>query len=289
LHGAARRVDRSNRGRLASGLGSFPIRTLPPVIWLTGGFAFGEVPAGRRKLIREIRRVCRLQDPLVDAYEVGMSKSGHVAEEYPSAEAFMPKKISLATLREAAMGCEGCPLYKRGTQTVFGEGPARALAIFVGEQPGDQEDLAGKPFVGPAGKMLDSAMEEAGVDREKVYVTNAVKHFKWEPRGKRRLHAKPNAREIQACKPWLTAEIQVVKPQLVVALGATAAQAMMGSSFRITKEHGRVFEETQWGKWFMATYHPSALLRMPDKEMKDRAYREFVDDLSVAAKYLKMG
>jgi DNA polymerase len=207
-------------------------------------------------------------------------------EEYPSAEAFMPAKVTLPALKEAAAGCKGCPLYKIGTQTVFGEGPVGAKVMFVGEQPGDQEDLAGKPFVGPAGGILNKALEEAGIDRSEVYVTNAVKHFKWEPRGKRRLHSKPNAREIQACKPWLTAEIQVVQPQMVVALGATAAQALMGKDFRVTQSRGKVFRDTQWAPWFGATVHPSSILRAPD-DQREAAYRAFVSDMRAIAKAIK--
>ena len=207
-------------------------------------------------------------------------------EEYPSAEAFMPQKITLPALKEAAAGCKGCPLYKTGTQTVFGEGPVGAKVMFVGEQPGDQEDQAGKPFVGPAGGILNKALDEVGIDRSEVYVTNAVKHFKWEPRGKRRIHAKPNAREIQACKPWLTAEIQVVQPQMVVALGATAAQALMGKDFRVTQSRGKVFRDTQWAPWFSATVHPSSILRAPDDE-REAAYRAFVADLRGVAKAIK--
>jgi uracil-DNA glycosylase family protein len=206
--------------------------------------------------------------------------------DYPTAEAFLPPKLTLPQLREAAVGCRGCPLYKPATQTVFGEGSKDAQVVFVGEQPGDQEDRAGKPFVGPAGRLLDGALEEVGIDRGTTYVTNAVKHFKFEPRGRRRIHSKPNAREIQACKPWLVAEMQVIKPPVVVALGATAAQALMGNAFRVTKERG-IPRETQWAPFTLATYHPSALLRMPDEDARQRAYGEFVDDLRVVAKHLK--
>ena len=204
---------------------------------------------------------------------------------YPTAEPFLPAKITLPALKDAAEGCEGCDLYKHATQTVFGEGPKNARVMFVGEQPGDQEDLAGKPFVGPSGQLLDEVLDKVGIDRKTTYVTNAVKHFKFETRGKRRIHSKPNAREIQACKPWLVAEMQVIKPPIVVALGATAAQALMGNAFRVTKERG-VPRETQWAPWTMATYHPSALLRMPDEAARDRAYNEFVSDLKKVAKHL---
>ncbi len=204
---------------------------------------------------------------------------------YPTAEPFLPEKLTLPQLKDAAKGCRGCPLYKPATQTVFGEGSKDAQIVFVGEQPGEQEDLAGKPFVGPAGRLLDDVLEKVGIDRSAAYVTNAVKHFKFEPRGKRRIHAKPNAREIQACKPWLVAEMQVIKPPVVVALGATAAQALMGNAFRVTKERG-VPGETHWAPWTMATYHPSALLRMPDETARAEAYEHFVSDLKKVANHL---
>jgi DNA polymerase len=206
--------------------------------------------------------------------------------EYPTAEPFLPAKLTLPQLREAAAGCRGCPLYERGTQTVFGEGPKDALAVFVGEQPGDQEDLAGRPFVGPAGQLFDSVLERVGIDRRQLYVTNAVKHFKWEPRGKRRIHAKPNAREVQACKPWLVAEIGAIKPPIVVAMGATAAQALLGPTVRITKDRGRPME-SQWAPWTMMTVHPSALLRAPDEQMRDQMMAAFTDDMKLIARELK--
>src|SRR5687768_6790307 len=203
-----------------------------------------------------------------------------------SAAPFIPANPTLKKLKVAAAGCKGCPLYKIGTQTVFGEGPVGAKVMFVGEQPGDQEDQAGKPFVGPAGGILNKALDEVGIDRSEVYVTNAVKHFKWEARGKRRIHSKPNAREIQACKPWLTAEIQAAQPLMVVALGATAAQALMGKDFRVTQSRGKVFRDTQWAPWFSATVHPSSILRAPDDE-REAAYRAFVDDMRDVAKAIK--
>jgi DNA polymerase len=206
-------------------------------------------------------------------------------DDYPTAEAYLPPKITLNTLKEAAATCHGCPLYKTGTQTVFGEGAKSSRVVMVGEQPGDQEDKAGKPFVGPSGQMLDDALEEVGIDRGTVYVTNTVKHFKWEPRGTRRIHAKPNAREIQACKPWLTAELQVLKPQMVVCLGATAAQALMGKDFRITRSRGEIFRDTEWAPWLMATVHPSSILRTPSED-REAAYRAFVEDLRIAAQEL---
>src|SRR6266700_1701431 len=192
-----------------------------------------------------------------------------------------PDTTSWSALREAAKECTACHLYKRATQTVFGEGPKGAVMMLVGEQPGDYEDVAGKPFVGPAGKIMDQALEEAGIDRSKVYVTNAVKHFKWEPRGKRRIHQKPNSREIAACRPWLEAELRLVKPKLLVCLGATAAQAILGPSFRVTRERGKVLS-SKVAPRVLATVHPSSLLRQPDEESRQREYKRFVVDLRAA-------
>jgi uracil-DNA glycosylase family protein len=214
-----------------------------------------------------------------------MAKTTSKASDYPTAEPFLPERLILPAIREAVNGCRGCPLYKNATQAVPGEGSKNATIVFVGEQPGDQEDKAGRPFVGPSGQLLNEALEKVGIDRGETYVTNAVKHFKFELRGKRRIHSKPNAREIQACKPWLVAEMQVIKPPIVVALGATAAQALMGNAFRVTKERG-VPRETQWAPFTMATYHPSALLRMPDEASRERAYGEFLSDLKKVAKHL---
>src|SRR6266446_6033201 len=194
-----------------------------------------------------------------------------------------PDTMSWSAMREAAKECEACHLYKRATQTVFGEGPKSATIMLVGEQPGDYEDVAGKPFVGPAGKIMDQALEEAGIERSQVYVTNAVKHFKWEPRGKRRIHQKPNSREIAACRPWLEAELRLVKPKLLVCLGATAAQAVFGPSFRVTRERGKVLSSKLAPK-VVATVHPSALLRQPDEISRGREYARFVVDLRVALK-----
>src|SRR4051794_27802203 len=170
-----------------------------------------------------------------------------------SAAEFIPKSHSLKVLAGACQTCRGCPIYCRATQAVFGAGPKDARVMFVGEQPGDQEDLAGKPFVGPSGLLLNDAMEKGGVARDEAYVTNAVKHFKWEPRGKRRLHSKPSAREVAACRPWLEAEIKIIQPRMIVCLGATAAQSLMGSSFRVTKERGKPIEKTPWAPWVLAT------------------------------------
>ena len=198
----------------------------------------------------------------------------------------VPQTSSLKEVRESARHCTACPLYKTGTQTVFGEGPKRATMMLIGEQPGDQEDLAGKPFVGPAGKIMDRALEEAGIDRKQVYVTNAVKHFKWEPRGKRRIHKKPNSQEISACRPWLEAEIAVVKPKVIVALGATAAQTLLGPKFRVTKQRGEFIESTL-APYIMATVHPSSILRAPDDETRRLEHRRFVDDLKKLARVLQ--
>ncbi|HEV2841232.1 MAG TPA: UdgX family uracil-DNA binding protein [Chthoniobacterales bacterium] len=193
----------------------------------------------------------------------------------------VPGTSSLVTLRKAAKTCTACHLYKHATQTVFGEGPKGAKLMLLGEQPGDQEDLAGKPFVGPAGKLLDRALEEAGINRNEVYLTNTVKHFKWEPRGKRRLHQKPNAREIAACRPWLEAELRLVRPKLLVCLGATAAQSIFGPSFRVTRQRGKVLGSEIAPK-VLATVHPSSLLRQPDEESRRREYARFVADLRAA-------
>jgi DNA polymerase len=203
-------------------------------------------------------------------------------EEY-ARPATPPDTSSLKELCEAARDCTACHLYKHATQTVFGEGPKNAPMMLVGEQPGDHEDVAGKPFVGPAGKIMDRALKEAGIDRKRVYVTNAVKHFKWEPRGKRRLHKKPNSREIAACRPWLEAELRLVRPKLVVALGATAAQTIFGPSFRVTRERGKILS-SKFAPKVVATLHPSSLLRQPDEESREREYRNFVADLRVALK-----
>jgi probable DNA metabolism protein len=195
----------------------------------------------------------------------------------------VPESRSLVTVAEAACACTACPLYKNATQTVFGEGPKHATIMLIGEQPGDSEDLAGKPFVGPAGKIMDRGLKDAGIDRNQVYVTNAVKHFKWEPRGKRRIHQKPNSREIAACRPWLEAELRLVKPKLVVCLGATAAQTILGPSFRVTRERGKVLK-SPLASTVVATVHPSSLLRQPDEESREREYQHFVADLRIALK-----
>lgn len=187
-------------------------------------------------------------------------------------------KPTIAGLREAAAECTACPLYRNATQTVFGEGPEGAVAMLVGEQPGDAEDVAGHPFVGPAGKLLDRCLAEAGIDRSRTYVTNTVKHFKWVPRGTRRIHSKPSAVEIEACFPWLEAEIAAVGPRIIVALGATAAQALFGKAFRVTRDRGRLVP-SNLAPYALATVHPSALLRAPDEETRHREIRRFIDDL----------
>jgi len=193
---------------------------------------------------------------------------------------------SLKTLREEASRCRACHLCKNATQTVFGEGPQHTQIMLVGEQPGDKEDLAGKPFVGPAGLMLDRALEEAGIDRKKVYVTNAVKHFKFVPRGKIRLHQKPNTSEIKACRQWYERELASIKPALVVAMGATAAQCVFGKTTPINKNRGRAIDVDE-GIKAMVTVHPSYLLRLPDADAKAREYQRFVDDLKIAADLLR--
>jgi DNA polymerase len=202
------------------------------------------------------------------------------------AEKFIPATLKLPVLAKASKECRGCDLCEVGTQTVFGEGPKDALVMFVGEQPGDQEDRAGKPFVGPAGQLLDRVLEEVGVMRDECYVTNAVKHFKWEPRGTKRIHAKPSAREVAACRPWLETEIKAIQPPMLVCLGSTAAQSLLGRDFRVTKSRGEPME-SEWAKWTMATVHPSSLLRMPDEAARKEAYQLFTRDLMLVAKQIK--
>jgi DNA polymerase len=204
-----------------------------------------------------------------------------------SAADFLPANPTLKSLREAAGGCQGCQLYRAATQTVFGEGLKRSEVMLVGEQPGDREDRSGRPFVGPAGGLLDKALEEAGIDRSLAYVTNVVKHFKWTRAGKRRIHKKPNADEIMACRPWLEAEIGVVKPQILVMLGATAAKAILGSSFRVTQQRGEFFD-SEFGPEVTATVHPSSILRAPSDEDRRREYGAFVTDLRGVARHLEV-
>jgi uracil-DNA glycosylase family protein len=203
-----------------------------------------------------------------------------------TARRFVPPDPSLDKLKEAAAACTACPLHERGTQTVFGEGRPRSRVMLVGEQPGDQEDLKGRPFVGPAGQLLDWALQKAGIERKEAYVTNVVKHFKWVPRGKRRIHSKPSSMEIKACLPWLEAELEVVQPEVIVLLGATAAQALLGASFRVTQERGN-FVRSNLAPHVMATVHPSSLLRIEDDAERKTAIKVFVRELQKVAGVLR--
>ena len=196
-------------------------------------------------------------------------------------------RSEIARLAEEASGCRACDLWRDATQTVFGEGPPNAALMLVGEQPGDREDLAGQPFVGPAGRVLDEALAAAGIDRERVYVTNAVKHFKWRARGKRRIHDKPNRAEVAACRPWLDGELAIVQPRVLVLLGATAAQALLGSSFRVTRERGRPIGDTGFAEFVVATMHPSAIVRIRDRVEREEAERALADDLTRAAELVR--
>jgi uracil-DNA glycosylase len=203
-----------------------------------------------------------------------------------SAAAFLPKRQTLESLRAAAGSCKGCDLYKNATQTVFGEGPKDASVILVGEQPGDMEDRQGRPFVGPAGRLLDKALAEARIPRDEVYITNAVKHFKWIQRGKRRLHQKPLIRQVVACKPWVEAEIQIIHPKVVVCLGATAAQSMMGRIVRITQERGK-FLDGDSGAAVFITIHPSSIYRLREKDEQEKEYRRFVAEMKAVQRRLR--
>jgi uracil-DNA glycosylase len=213
-------------------------------------------------------------------------KAGGGGKPDDSARRFVPPEADLDKLKAAAAGCTACSLHERGTQTVFGEGRARARVMLVGEQPGDQEDLEGRPFVGPAGQLLDWALDKAGIDRSQAYVTNVVKHFKWVPRGKRRIHSKPSSMEIKACLPWLEEEIEVVQPEVIVLLGATAAQALLGATFRVTRERGN-FVRSNLAPHVMATVHPSSLLRIEDDALRKTAIKEFVRELRKIAEVLR--
>jgi uracil-DNA glycosylase len=193
-----------------------------------------------------------------------------------------PDRPTLTKLREAAAGCRACDLWRSGTQTVFGEGKRNSEVMLIGEQPGDREDIEGRPFVGPAGKLLDEALTRAGIERDNVYITNVVKHFKWKPRGKRRIHQKPNAEEIAACRPWLEGELEAVKPRVIVCLGATAAQALLGRTFRVSRQRGE-FVESPLAPLVTATVHPSSILRAEDDETRHAAMEEFVADLTKVA------
>jgi DNA polymerase len=210
---------------------------------------------------------------------------GTLLEEPQTAAALIPRPLTAPALGHAAAACQACELWRRGTQTVFGEGPETARTVLVGEQPGHEEDLAGRPFVGPAGQLLDRCLEAAGLDRRETYVTNVVKHFKWEPRGKRRIHAKPNAPEIRACVPWLEAELTLVHPKLVVCLGATAAQAIIGREFRVTQRRGEVVQSL-FGFPAIGTVHPSSILRAPDRDTREHEMMLFVEDLRRVVAYL---
>jgi uracil-DNA glycosylase family protein len=203
-----------------------------------------------------------------------------------TAAPLVPDRPTLSSLRDASAGCRACPLWERGTQTVFGEGPPLAEVMFVGEQPGNEEDVTGRPFVGPAGRLLDRALAAAAIDRRAVYVTNAVKHFKWEPRGKRRIHQKPNAREVRACRPWLEAEIRVVRPRAIVCLGATAAQALLGRTFRVTEHRGEIIASAL-APLMMATVHPSSILRAPDDAARRAELERLIEDLAGLAEALR--
>jgi uracil-DNA glycosylase len=207
-----------------------------------------------------------------------------MADKFPPTESFLPEKRTLRTLQRASQGCRGCPLYLAATQAVFGEGPGGARIVLVGEQPGDREDLEGHPFVGPAGKLLDRALAEAGLARETVYVTNAVKHFHFEQRGKFRLHKRPPVKFVQACRPWLSAELELLEPEVVVLLGATAAQAILGSAFRVTKDRGKVIKGSIAPK-VIATLHPSGILRAPDPQAREANFALLVKDLELAKKH----
>jgi len=197
-------------------------------------------------------------------------------------------EASLAAAADAAKACRACRLWERGTQTVFGAGNERARIVLIGEQPGDREDKVGKPFVGPAGRILDEALDAAGIDRRSAYLTNVVKHFSWEERGKRRIHKKPKADEIRACRPWLEAELAAIRPELVICLGATAAQAMLGSAFRVTEDRGRILKSTLASR-VIATVHPSSILRAPDDETREAELQSFIADLMLAARVLREG
>ncbi|MHC1768361.1 MAG: UdgX family uracil-DNA binding protein [Verrucomicrobiia bacterium] len=208
-----------------------------------------------------------------------------IATSIETAAPSIPGRPTLTSLRRAAAGCHACPLWKAGTQTVFGAGASHPTVVLVGEQPGNDEDLAGKPFVGPAGRLLDELLTEAGIDRAQTYVTNVVKHFKWEPSGKRRLHKKPNAREIAACRPWLDAELLVLRPRVLVCLGATASQALLGRDFRVSTGRGQ-FVKSPLAEFVTATVHPSSILRAPDSQARHAARLQFVGDLKKVAAVL---
>jgi len=236
--------------------------------------------AARASSVRARRRLARRADlPRARSGPAGYA-TGVTAADY------LPGRLSLPALRDAVSSCQGCDLYRRATQAVFGEGLTRARVMMVGEQPGHEEDLVGRPFVGPAGRLLDRMLEAAGIERSDVYVTNAVKHFKWTQRGKRRLHQKPSAAEVEACRPWLEAELAVVRPEVLVLMGATAAQSLLGRSFKVTRARGVLFP-TRWAPWTMATVHPSSLLRIPDEIDRRTARATFIHELERVARCLE--
>lgn len=206
-----------------------------------------------------------------------------------SAVPFVPARRELPVLAAAVATCRGCSIYCNATQAVFGEGPADAKCMFIGEQPGDQEDGAGRPFVGPAGQVLNAALVEAGISRDEIYLTNAVKHFKWEPRGTRRIHARPSAREINACRPWLEAQIETIKPRMIVCLGVAAAQSLLGAGFRLHRQRGVVMTDKPWAPWLLATIHPSFLLRISDPVLQQNERAAFIRDLRMAADAMAIG
>jgi DNA polymerase len=221
------------------------------------------------------------------ASAVRLSTGPKAAGSSTSAADYIPEHRSVESLRRAEQTCRGCELYRRATQAVAGEGPATAQMVLVGETAGDQEDKIGRPFVGPAGAVLDQALEAAGIDRSEVFLTNVVKHFKWEPRGTRRLHSKPSSREIAACRPWLEAELELVRPRIIVCLGATAAQALLGRTFRVTKHRGEVVSGANYD--VLATYHPSAVLRAPDTDSRQKLKQAIIDDLRIARRAVSQG
>jgi probable DNA metabolism protein len=245
-----------------------------------------EMPVRHWATMPETELIGSLLSKAAPRVEVMMRESKSKPDEMSASE-FVPKSLELPVLAKAAMQCKGCELYCHATQVVFGEGPATASIMFVGEQPGDKEDLAGKPFIGPAGKMFDQGLADAGIDRGNVYVTNAVKHFKFEQRGTRRIHSKPSSREMSACRPWLEAEIKIIQPKLIVCLGATAAQTLMGPQFRITRDRGKLITDQPWASTMLATTHPSAILRVPDAQARDDAYQAFVHDLNIVAREMR--
>jgi probable DNA metabolism protein len=270
-----------------------PVRhwaTLPEAELIDG--LLRDAPARVEEMVRKAKAANR------DAEQLSLLPGATVREAKPagpdrdactntgSARPFIPETIHLPVLAKAAKVCKGCDLYCNATQTVFGEGPEDAELVMVGEQPGDSEDLEGRPFVGPAGRLLDEVMERVGLPRDVVYVTNAVKHFKFDLKGKRRIHAKPSAREVSACRPWLEAELAIIKPKMLVCLGSTAAQSLLGRDFRVTRSRGELIK-TEWAPWAMATIHPSALLRIPDAALKERSMAEFESDLRKVAEQLK--